>query len=192
MGRSAHSTFYNQIRITSYINNLHPGKNQALYRIIEDIITKAIPQWGMTLGPLRGHNYRKRIEMTEVEFDPDPDQMEEHEKPQQGEDENEDDYYERVWQWENDIRRTVQPEPGVCEPWPEFRIDLKEVYAHRGLQVIVKLANIELTPEKPEYSVSAGVEKPFPVLGSLRNPSKTMSQFPRNNLCRAIAYFPVT
>jgi len=24
-------------------------------------------------------------------------------------------------------------------------------YGHRGLQVIVKLANIELTPEKPEY-----------------------------------------
>lgn len=33
----------------------------------------------------------------------------------------------------------------------EWRVDLKSENAHRGLQVIVKLANIELTPEKPEY-----------------------------------------
>jgi hypothetical protein len=30
-------------------------------------------------------------------------------------------------------------------------IDLKRDFAHRGLQIVVKLANIELTPEKPTY-----------------------------------------
>ena len=30
-------------------------------------------------------------------------------------------------------------------------VDIKRDYAHRGLQVVVKLANIELTPEKPTY-----------------------------------------
>ena len=30
-------------------------------------------------------------------------------------------------------------------------MDIKRDYAHRGLQIVVKLANIELTPEKPTY-----------------------------------------
>ena len=30
-------------------------------------------------------------------------------------------------------------------------VDLKMMFTKRGLQVIVKLANIHLTPEKPEY-----------------------------------------
>jgi hypothetical protein len=145
-------TFSNKPRITSYINNLHPDKNKELYGIIEEVITKAIPQWGMTLGPLRDHDYRGRIEMTELKFDPDPDLMGEDEKPKQEEDESEDAYWDRYWTWEHNTRRAVQPEPGDFEPQPEFRIDLQKEYAHRGLQVIVKLANIELTPEKPEYS----------------------------------------
>jgi hypothetical protein len=33
----------------------------------------------------------------------------------------------------------------------KHRVDLMKDYAKRGLQVIVKLANIHLTPEKPEY-----------------------------------------
>lgn len=42
-------------------------------------------------------------------------------------------------------------EPGTSELKAEKTVDLKRDYTHRGLQVIVKLANIELTPEKPEY-----------------------------------------
>jgi hypothetical protein len=34
----------------------------------------------------------------------------------------------------------------------ELRVDLARDYAKRGLQIIVKLANIHLTPEKPEYA----------------------------------------
>jgi hypothetical protein len=145
-------TIPHRSRITSYINNLHPGKNKELYGIIEEVITKAIPQWGASLGPLRDHDYQARIEMTEVKFDPDPDMMGEDERPKQEEDEPEDAFWERCRTWDYNTRRVVQPEPGEFEPWPEFRIDLQKEYAHRGLQVIVKLANIELTPEKPEYS----------------------------------------
>lgn len=42
-------------------------------------------------------------------------------------------------------------EPGTLDLKAEKTVDLKRDYAHRGLQIIVKLANIELTPEKPEY-----------------------------------------
>lgn len=138
-------------RITSYINNLHPKRRHDLYAIIEDVITKSIPQWGMTLGPLREHSYESRIKMEELEFDPDPDNMPEDEKPQQEEDENDDDFWERQYQWERDTRRAVQPEPGEFEPQKQPQIDFKKEYGHRGLQIIVKLANIELTPEKPTY-----------------------------------------
>jgi hypothetical protein len=53
-----------------------------------------------------------------------------------------------------EITRADQPEPETPEPWPEQRILLKK-YAHRGLQVILKLANIEVTPKKPEHSGGA-------------------------------------
>jgi hypothetical protein len=33
----------------------------------------------------------------------------------------------------------------------EGMVDLKKYFGERGLQIIVKLANIHLTPEKPEY-----------------------------------------
>ena len=42
-------------------------------------------------------------------------------------------------------------EPGTMNLKLEKSVDLKRDYGHRGLQVIVKLANIELTPEMPEY-----------------------------------------
>ena len=46
-----------------------------------------------------------------------------------------------------------QPEPDVFRPptEPDPTINLKEEYADNGLQIIVKLANIHLTPENPSY-----------------------------------------
>ena len=126
----------------------------------------------MTLTPMKGDGRYLRYERIkfELEFDPDPDNIPEEDRPPQEDDEDEDDYYDRIWQWENDTRRAVQPEPGEFKPptaaehlstrifepgtdilKPEASVDLKRDYAHRGLQIIVKLANIKLTAEKPEY-----------------------------------------
>jgi hypothetical protein len=46
-----------------------------------------------------------------------------------------------------------QPEPGVFEPptKPDTTFDLKAKCLESGLQIIVKLANIHLTPENPSY-----------------------------------------
>lgn len=71
-------------------------------------------------------------------------------------------------EWEREVRKVVRPEPGTFQPpgvtsrnnffdesgnlKEEHRVDLIRDYAKRGLQVIVKLANIHLTPEKPEYA----------------------------------------
>lgn len=46
----------------------------------------------------------------------------------------------------------VQPEPSLFSPpTPHPPLDLRLKYIDSGLQVIVKLANIELTPTKPRY-----------------------------------------
>ena len=46
-----------------------------------------------------------------------------------------------------------QPEPEKFKTpiEPDPTINLKEEYANSGLQIIVKLANIHLTPENPSY-----------------------------------------
>lgn len=148
-------------RITSYINNLHPRKHQELYVIIEQIISHAVPLWNMTLTPFNDPGFRiSRIEYPKPMYDPDPETMPADMKPQQGPDEDDDDYDERIWEWAEEFRREhiVQPEPGTFA-LPEKTInkdtaqavDLKRDYGHRGLQVIVKLATISLTPEKPSY-----------------------------------------
>lgn len=50
------------------------------------------------------------------------------------------------------MRRVVKPEPGEFKPSRVAELDLAGEFGTRGLQVIVKLANIELTPEKPNYA----------------------------------------
>jgi hypothetical protein len=80
------------------------------------------------------------------------------EGPQRMEDENEWDHGERVLAWSEGKKEhfIVQPNP---EPFSredrediEEKVDLRKDFGENGLQVIVKLANIHLTPEKPEYN----------------------------------------
>jgi hypothetical protein len=137
----------------SYINNLHPDRHKELYSIIGQMITKAIPLWDWTLSkPSSEEELRIKFEL---EFDPDPEDIPDEEKPQQRDNEDEDDYWDRMQEWEEDTRKTVLPEPEdfeapAEEPSPNY--DLLEAGASSGVQVIVKLANIELTPEKPDYA----------------------------------------
>ncbi|KAJ6109415.1 hypothetical protein N7486_001650 [Penicillium sp. IBT 16267x] len=133
-----------ECRITSYINNLHPGRHLGLYNVIEKVIARAIPLWNRTLT---GEIYNSsRIEYFRVEYD-------EHLEPQpeQGPDENDDDYYNRVEVWESN-QTIKKPEPGEFKEYkPDEKINIQKQFGETGLQVIVKLANIELSPERPEY-----------------------------------------
>lgn len=124
------------------------------------------------------HEIRKRIPYDEQEFEPeDEDTAGDSEFRDQEDDEDEDDYEEEREEWWRSTRRLKLPNPGkfVAPPSPDVSIsnsfhinaripalyltrfqvadlmDLKRDYGHRGLQIIVKLANIELTPEKPTY-----------------------------------------
>ncbi|GIC85913.1 uncharacterized protein Aud_001755 [Aspergillus udagawae] len=136
----------NECRIASYINNLHPNRHRALYHIIEKILTRTIPMWNKTLTLLQDEY--KRIEYYEVEYEdhsePEPEAADEDE-------EDSDEFCELHWEWQRG-QPIKQPEPGSFVPHTlKNQVNLRQEYAERGLQVIVKLAYIELTPEKPEY-----------------------------------------
>lgn len=136
-------------KITSYINNLHPQKHKNLYGVIEKIISCAIPLWNLTLTPLK----IRPLMFHRIHYDSTYD----HE-------------YEEEHERDEHVQVVRQPEPGTFQPpsvpdhmreeyfdkttntlKPEKTVDLRRDYSQRGLQVIVKLANIQLTPEKPRY-----------------------------------------
>ncbi|KAK2757529.1 hypothetical protein FQN54_004498 [Arachnomyces sp. PD_36] len=142
---------YPRCKITSYINNLHPHHHADLYRCIEGIISRVIPQWNRTLGPLEREEFpdTQRIKYSECTYEDDWG-----EEPEQKDEETMADLDLRFEEWlDKRDEHIEQPEP------PEFsapakteeQFDLRRTYGHRGLQVIVKLANIQLTPEKPKY-----------------------------------------
>lgn len=143
-------------RITTYINNLHPREEKPLYDLIAKLITVSIPLWDLTLAPIRNGSFfkhKQRIEFTGVQYDPDPIKGPREEWPQQGPSEDYDDFWQRRKEWFRATRKLVLPEPkDIFEPLqPPPSFSLKEKFGNRGLQVIVKLANIQLTPEKQEY-----------------------------------------
>ncbi|TFK20400.1 hypothetical protein FA15DRAFT_599792 [Coprinopsis marcescibilis] len=136
-------------RITSYINNLHPQKHKELYDVIEDVITAAIPLWELTLAPLANGELKlfQRIQYTSVLYDPDPRTFPRNEGPYD---------WDLRDEWFTQAGRFYSPEPkGPFNPanLDQSKFDLKDRFSELGrpLQVIVKLANIELTPEHPNY-----------------------------------------
>ncbi|KAE8347329.1 hypothetical protein BDV24DRAFT_146848 [Aspergillus arachidicola] len=151
-------------RIASYINNLHPVRHQRLYGVIEKIIAQTIPLWEKSLASK--YYEEDRIKYTKVEYgehaEPKPiapwdglnveDYDDEH-NPYPWSDAEEDAYYDLTNAWEAS-RPIILPEPGEFRPHKESeweRVDIRRKFRGRRLQVIVKLANIELTPENPEY-----------------------------------------
>ncbi len=139
------------VKITTYINNLHPVQHESLYGVVEQFIAKAIPLWDETLS--RFHP-RLRITVDEHEWDlPSPDK-----RPPQEDDpiDDEDALEEIVDEWIRENRMPVQPEPveyvnKYYSP-PDHPVSLRQDFKDQGLQIIVKLANIHLTAEKPDYA----------------------------------------
>lgn len=143
----------NRCKITSYVNNLHPKTHPNLYGVIEQVISLAVPLWNKTLTSMEADVY-ERITYNSSEVEVDPDLVATFPKPEREPDEDEDDYYERVADWEDQTRRVILPEPVAkfSPPGENILVDLERDYGSTGLQVIVKLANIHLTPEEPRYN----------------------------------------
>lgn len=144
-------------RITTYVNNLHPVHQKPLYRLLEELITASIPLWELSLAPSTDPSFtiEKRISFTdteEPEIDPHQWSQEEGVQPEVGEEQYEFEGVRRP-EWIMEATSCNMPQPadefqpiGRPEP-PRFSEEFKD----QGLQVIVKLANIHLTPEKPAY-----------------------------------------
>ncbi|EGC40894.1 conserved hypothetical protein [Histoplasma capsulatum var. duboisii H88] len=142
----------NTCKITSYINNLHPKRHQELYRVIEQVISCAVPLWNNTLRYTKAENY-VRMPYDSCEMDVDHDFVTAVPKPEREFYNNEYDYYDRLSEWEEQAQKPRLPEPDAefSPPNEDILVDLQRDYGSTGLQVIVKLANIHLTPEQPKY-----------------------------------------
>ncbi|THC87646.1 hypothetical protein EYZ11_012908 [Aspergillus tanneri] len=142
----------NKCHIVSYINNLRPDKHRDLYKVIEEIISQAIPLWNMSLTPLFHNNVRPNRVVPSRNYLPRA--TPEPEEPDEDFDESWDDYQERYVNWLNTLT-LAPPEIEAFDPLffsGQEPFDLQSKFRDDGLQVIVKLANIELTPEKPKYN----------------------------------------
>ncbi|KAK3827305.1 MAG: hypothetical protein J3R72DRAFT_457161 [Linnemannia gamsii] len=120
----------------SYINNLHPEENKEMYPVLEEILEKFLPMFEEVLGEMQGFVGKKR--RFNVDYGDWHDPM-----PDFGDDD------EARWAYEK-VRIPKPLEIPEFTPRPEVpKFDLRNT--GNPIQVIVKLANIELTPENPKY-----------------------------------------
>ncbi|WP_078967931.1 MULTISPECIES: DUF4246 domain-containing protein [unclassified Streptomyces] len=140
------------VAFRSYVNNVHPEKHRELASVLPELFARMLPLWENVLTDLR-HPRPPRIEADPYGwYDSEPKYPEESSY-------GDDMAYKKAldawgeahedW-WEN--RLPVVPDAPAFTPPPapgeSARIDLRG----RRLQVIVKLATLHLTPDKPEYS----------------------------------------
>lgn len=127
-----------------------------LYPIIENLIDAAIPLWNATLTT--SDHYTPRVPYNSIDYEPDLYSMKEGDSgyPVRQKDESNHDYHTRIWTFRDEFEQSqtlLVPEPAMpmidLNLDDKHKIDLKRDY--KTFQVIVKLANIILTPETPEY-----------------------------------------
>jgi hypothetical protein len=145
--------------ITSYINNLHPMTHPSLYQTIEVIIAKAVPMWKEALRSVLFQYGCERIDLWGDGYDQDAVQAEMKARQERREEE---DYDSDESELGDDYHKAhldefIQiPDPGAYRPrerrsTEEGVAKFEQMFAGKNLQVIVKLANIHLTPENPSY-----------------------------------------
>ncbi|WTB86883.1 DUF4246 domain-containing protein [Streptomyces cellulosae] len=144
-----------RVSFRSYVNNVHPEKHRDLVEVLPELVARMVPLWENVLSDLR---CRRPLRMVADEYN--WYESDEYEVPEPEEDDFEDkEAYEKALEaWESaeeewyDNRRPILPDAPEFSPpqVPEGsdRVSLRG----RRLQVIVKLATIHLTPDKPEYA----------------------------------------
>ncbi|KAJ1721729.1 hypothetical protein LPJ53_003800, partial [Coemansia erecta] len=128
--------------IKSYINNLHPVKHAAFYPTIANIFSKFVPLLEQVLTDIVHPRPEYRIDPADYNayLDLEPSDEKDGELNL--------DYDTEYDQWKESYYMTAQkPFPFVAPDRPKVPYSLRG----RRLQAIVKMANIVLTPETPEY-----------------------------------------
>jgi hypothetical protein len=146
----------NGVRIASYVNSLHPVHHKALYSVLEQLISRSIPLWDLVMNEIEWPP-TIRIDMEQTEYKEKSDTFEPADKTKKPKGKGHDPSYGMRFHLGEDQsfpnRVLVLPEPGeyIPETRGELPFHLRTSFAREGIQVIVKLANIHLTPEKPTY-----------------------------------------
>jgi hypothetical protein len=151
-------------QIDSYINNLHPDRHVELYSVLEQMVDCAVPLWNEALSW-----FHDRIRIRDAGSGGNDDWETPEgasppvwEKPEDWDDEDDmmdDDDYREEWEdWFRDVRILSAPDIGEFMPFDRTStpagahpINLVDKFRSSGLQIIFKLANIHLTPDKPTY-----------------------------------------
>lgn len=163
--------------IATYINNLHPGKHRNIYKVIEDVFNCMIPQWNMTLTPLKDQLHsRARIEYHKAEYYPVAKEVFDQAPKIEGR-EAQSEFDERFEKWRMEHYRAVQPDVDQFVPWAvpqcmmselaedlpspvriEQSVNLNDHYKERGLQVITRVMSVDIAPDSPYYETEWHVE----------------------------------
>ncbi|KAG9100176.1 hypothetical protein FS749_016039 [Ceratobasidium sp. UAMH 11750] len=138
------------VKSAGYINNLHPEQHADLHTTIEELIGAFIPLFERVLTDSIPTNHAvpartKNSYSYDVRYKPQPEC-----RDYTAWDEAFDKLY-MEWSDNRPIRLPDVPSQGYVLGSLEKR-DTRYSLAGRTVQVIVKLANIHLTPEKPEYA----------------------------------------
>lgn len=157
-----------KVKAKSYINNLHPVEHEDMYPVLEDILEKLLPMFEETLTEIEDFpDSRQKLWVDDEKwYEPEPEfEPEEEDSDYSYEDEDEAEggvspKEPKVYVNADDYYRTRIPLPvNIPEFYPRIenpKYDLKNT--GKPLQFIVKLANIELTPDNPEYEGAWHVE----------------------------------
>lgn len=181
------------VRLTSYINNLHPTKHPEIYATIEKLIETVIPAWDQCLLEFTSSYQHcgpgRKGSRFSVPEDADDEIMENWSPSDPAElaGSEVDFSKDAIWDYvedEEERRWKILRSPVFREPDPFMEVEydpqkirkaserpsgrflmssrtdpsatsvvggLRDKFQDSGLQVIVKMASIELTPEKPEF-----------------------------------------
>ncbi|KAH6979175.1 hypothetical protein EDB82DRAFT_247320 [Fusarium venenatum] len=154
-------------KFTSYINGLHPTEHPEIYATIEKLIDRAITAWDLCV-PCYLTGEKDGAGRTEPRFGMPENPDDENDKnwtvslddiplPKgENEDDKSDSYRWEMEdrqreQWE-EVREPIQPEAPEFKAWDygvKPACSFRERYP--DIQVIVKMASIELTPDKPTF-----------------------------------------
>jgi Protein of unknown function (DUF4246) len=128
------------VNILSYINNLHPKRYRELYGVLANILERILPLFERVLGFLKSLPDPK-IEVSGHKI------YDESDEPQRQEGEYIANYDLRLEEWYENRPFNPIPIPEYAEPRTSPPVELRNC----RLQIIVKIQEIHLTPEKPSY-----------------------------------------
>ncbi|KAK5654209.1 hypothetical protein OQA88_7384 [Cercophora sp. LCS_1] len=159
------------VKFTSYINNLHPIIHRSIYTTLEKLVDTALPMWDQCLGIYTGYNSIKgpgrrtpriKPQNPELNSDSNPRNWDIGSAEEMLRLEGETDPESRIYNDENGeiderwstIRQPINPAaPPFIPGSVNYDIDptrtLRSRFGETGLQIIVKMVSVELTPDKP-------------------------------------------